>query len=240
MRDSITGGRCQLDTLMIPFKILRPNLYFHHSLLSLKGMDFRELKNFYLTSKHTPADFKITANGTYGRRDGIPDSDTYRELRRAMNIMKFSPDVQKNVFNVTAAILHASNLTWVETHGDECRVDESNDHLEAVCDLLSVTPNTMTQSLCHYSITVGKEKVRKSLSKEKAAHGFEALLKALYGALFTYLVRRINDSISYKQGEHAADDPMHVPASFIGILDIFGFESFQTNSFEQLVRIFWK
>ena len=201
------------------------------------GMDFRELKNFYLTSKHTPADFKITANGTFDRRDGVPDSDTYRELRRAMNIMKFSPDVQKNVFNVTAAILHASNLTWVEKHGDEAAIDESNEHLEAVCELLSVTPAEMTQSLCHYSITVGKDtKVRKSLSKEKAEHGFEALLKALYGALFTYLVQRINESIAYKKSDdHEADDPMHVPASCIGILDIFGFESFQTNSFEQLV-----
>lgn len=200
------------------------------------GMDFRELKNYYLTSKHTPSDFKITANGTYGRRDGVPDSDTYRELRRAMNVMKFSPDVQKNIFNVTAAILHASNMSFKETNGGESGVDESNEHLEAVCDLLKVTTKEMTQSLCHFSITVGKDtKVRKSLSKEKAEHGFQALLKALYGALFTYLVQRINDSIAYKKGsDHETDDPMHVPASFIGILDIFGFESFQINSFEQL------
>jgi len=202
------------------------------------GMDFRELKNYYLTSKHTPADFKITANGTYDRRDGVPDSDTYRELRRAMTIMKFSPDTQKEVFCATAAILHASNLTFVEKHGDESAVDETNEHLEPVCGLLSVTPAEMTQSLCHYSITVGRDtQVRKSLSKAKAKHGFDALLKALYGALFTYLVRKINDSIAYQQGNHEADDPMHIPASFIGILDIFGFESFEANSFEQLVRL---
>lgn len=203
------------------------------------GMDFRELKNYYLTSKNTPADFKICASGTYDRRDGVPDSDTYRELRKAMNIMKFQPEVQKNIFNVTAAILHSSNLTWVEKFGDESAVDESNEHLQAVCDLLSVTPADMTQSTCYYSITVGKNtKVRKSLSKEKAEHGFEALLKALYGALFAFLVTRINDSISYKKpksGEIAASDPLHTPVSFIGILDIFGFESFKVNSFEQLV-----
>lgn len=201
------------------------------------GMDFRELKNFYLTSKHTPEDFKITANGTYGRRDGVPDSDTYRELRRAMNIMKFSPDVQKNIFNVTAAILHASNLTWLEKAGDESAVDESNEHLEPVTELLGVTTNDMSQSLCYYSITVGRDTtVRKSLSKEKAEHGFEALLKALYGALFNFLVRRINDSIAYKKPEgDDAGDPMHTPVSYIGILDIFGFESFIINSFEQLV-----
>jgi Myosin head (motor domain) len=203
------------------------------------GMDFRELKNFYLTSKHTPADFKITANGTYDRRDGVPDSDTYRELRRAMNIMNFSPEVQKNIFNVTAAILHASNLTWMEKLGEESAVDVTNPHLEAVCNLLNVTPDDMTQSLCYYSITVQNTQVRKSLSKAKAEHGFEALLKALYGALFTSLVRRINESISYKEppkDDPTHDDPLHTPASFIGILDIFGFESFTVNSFEQLVR----
>lgn len=202
------------------------------------GMDFRELKNYHLASKNTPADFKICNSGTSDRRDGVPDSDTYRELRRAMNIMKFSSEVQSNIFSVTAAILHASNLTWVEKSGAESGVDESNGHLPAVCDLLSVTPEDMTQSLCYFSITVGRDtKVRKSLSKEKAEHGFEALLKALYGALFTYLVTRINDSISYNRpsnvGEKAVH-PLHTPASFIGILDIFGFESFKENSFEQL------
>ena len=202
------------------------------------GMDFRELKNYYLTSKHTPKDFKITANGIYDRRDGVADSETYRELRRAMNIMKFSQEVQKNIFNVTAAILHASNLTWVEKAGDESAVDESNEHLEPVTELLGVTAEEMSQSLCYHSITVGKDtQVTKALSKEKAEHGFEALLKALYGALFTYLVRRINNSIAYKKPDNnEPDDPMHTPVSFIGILDIFGFESFQVNSFEQLVR----
>jgi len=201
------------------------------------GMDFRELKSFYLTSKHTPVDFKLTANGTFDRRDGVPDSDTYRELRRAMNVMKFSPEVQKNVFNVTAAILHASNLNWVEKHGDEAAVDESNEHLDAVCNLLGITAANMTQSLCYSSISVGNNNVRKSLNKEKSEHGFEALLKALYNALFLFLVRKINNSIAYKKdpGEVGAGDPMRTPATFIGILDIFGFESFQTNSFEQLV-----
>ncbi|CAB9504288.1 Myosin type-2 heavy chain [Seminavis robusta] len=231
------------------------NYHIFYEFLS-GGMDFRELKTYHFTSKQTPADFKICASSnTFDRRDGVPDSDTYRELRRAMHIMHFSAETQKDIFNVTAAILHSSNLTWMEVDGTgESAVDQSNPHLEAVCQLLEVTPEDMTQSLCYYSITVRDNVVRKSLSKEKTEHGFEALLKALYGALFTSLVRRINQSISYKkkptksaepteEGEEEEedefvieeeDDPMHVPACFIGILDIFGFESFTVNSFEQL------
>lgn len=209
------------------------NFHIFFELLS-GGMDFRELGNFYLTAKSTPEDFKLTASGTYDRRDGVSDQETYRMLRRAMNAMKFEPSLQVNIFNVTAAILHASNLTWVEKHGDEAAVDEANVHLEPFCQLLGVNPSEMTQSLCYYNITVGKDTVvRKSLSKEKAAHGFEAFLKALYNSLFTSLVRRINDSIAYKNKKDG-DDPLHSHAATCGILDIFGFESFLVNSFEQL------
>jgi myosin heavy subunit len=73
-----------------------------------------------------------------------------------------------------------------------------------------------------------------------ATKGLEALLKATYGALFNYLVSRINDSISFQResdmdGEGSyASNPSLDPAASIGVLDIFGFESFQINSFEQL------
>jgi hypothetical protein len=228
------------------------NYHIFFELLS-GGMDSRELSQYYLAPTARPTDFCMTAAGTYDRRDGVTDKDTYRQLRLAMNTMKFSVAEQKQVFSVVAAILHSSNLTFLDLPGEESALDETNVHLLPVCHLLGVTPETLNAALCYFSITAGNQTVRRSLTRTKAEKGLEALLKATYGALFSYLVQRINDSISFKRKQRRAADiddddeeeddiisagddvnPLYRPAASIGVLDIFGFESFTKNSFEQL------
>jgi hypothetical protein len=229
------------------------NYHIFFELLS-GGMDSRELSQYYLAPTARPTDFCMTAAGTYDRRDGVTDKDTYRQLRLAMNTMKFSVAEQKQVFSVVSAILHSSNLTFTDLPEEECALDDASVHLLPVCHLLGVTPEDLNQALCYFSITAGNQTVRRSLTRAKAEKGLEALLKATYGALFSHLVKRINDSISFKEERQAADsdeeeedvdmdsrdhqpvptNPANRPAASIGVLDIFGFESFTTNSFEQL------
>lgn len=199
---------------------------FYEMLSGAMGGD--ELRNYFLASTASPDDFKITASGTLDRRDGVSDRDTCRALLSAMETMKFSVEEQRSVFATAAAILHASNLTFRD-FDQYCQLDGHNVHLEPVCHLLGVTPEDLNQALCHCSISAGREaQVQQNLDIDKAEKGLEALLKATYGALFTFLVSRINDSICY------SPDSKDAPAAAIGVLDIFGFESFKTNSFEQL------
>jgi len=199
---------------------------FYEMLSGAMGAD--ELCNYFIASSASPDDFKITASGTLDRRDGVSDRDTCRALQNAMNTMNFSVEEQRNVFATAAAILHASNLTFRD-FDQYCQLDGHNVHLEPVCHLLGVTPEDLNQALCHCSITAGREtQVQQNLDIDKAEKGLEALLKATYGALFTFLVSRINDSICY------SPDSKDAPSASIGVLDIFGFESFKTNSFEQL------
>jgi len=221
------------------------NYHIFYEFLS-GAMDSREMSQYYIARTATAEDFKITASGTYDRRDGVADQDTYRQLRMAMDTMKFGKDEVKEVLSLIAAILHASNLNFVELPGDESALDERNIHLHPVCNLLGVLPEELNQALCSFTIKAGNNFVKRSLNRQRAEKGLEALLKATYGALFNYLVKRINDSIAYK--DHRVDstdeegedeepqpvDPAHRPAASIGVLDIFGFESFTTNSFEQL------
>lgn len=215
------------------------NYHIFYELLS-GAMPPNELRNYFIASTATPDDFKMTASGTYNRRDGITDKETFHALLAAMETMKFSNDEQRNIFATAAALLHASNLTFKD-FDTECALDERNVHLQPVCHLLGVSPKDLNQALCHFSITAGRDSlVKRSLNVDGATKGLEALLKATYGALFDYLVSRINDSISFQkdpsmdgEGSHASN-PATDPVASIGVLDIFGFESFQTNSFEQL------
>jgi myosin-5 len=218
------------------------NYHIFFELLS-GAIDARELRQYFLASTAAPEDFRITNSGTYDRRDGVTDKETYRALRNAMNTMKFPAEEQRDVFAITAAILHASNLTFND-HGESSSLDDNNVHLEPVCYLLGVTPTDLNQALCFSALQAGREtQVQRSLPLFKAQKGLEALLKATYGALFSYLVKRINDSVAYSEKLYLEESgqpnenltyPWSRPAASIGVLDIFGFESFTKNSFEQL------
>lgn len=235
------------------------NYHIFYELLS-GAIDRRELTQYFLAHTAAPEDFKLTSNsGTYDRRDGVSDRETYGMLRQAMKTMKFSSEDTFNVFKVTAAILHASNLSFVDipgTNGEECQLDTKNIHLEPVCLLLGVSVQSLNQALCTYTIQAGKSTaITRLVNKTKAASGLGALLKETYGALFNYLVNRVNGSIAFKNihsnGEESKVDGLQdnqsnsstavnessspsKPAASVGVLDIFGFESFNKNSFEQL------
>jgi myosin-5 len=214
------------------------NYHIFYEMLS-GSMNTQELRSYFIAPTATPEDFKLTATGTYGRRDGVSDKETFGATRAAMNTMGFPKEEQGDIFATVAAILHASNLTFLD-YDLESALDNENVHLQPVCHLLGVTPEDLNRALCHVTISAGNEaQVQQNLPVDKAVKGLEALLKATYGTLFTYMVSRINDSISYQRGYDSEDDasiydPDLDPAAVIGVLDIFGFESFKTNSFEQL------
>ncbi|GKY97234.1 hypothetical protein MPSEU_000681800 [Mayamaea pseudoterrestris] len=219
------------------------NYHIFYELLS-GDMDARELTAFFLARTATPEDFKMTARGTYGRRDGVSDRETYRTLRQALQTMKFTSEDAKDILGLTAAILHASNLTFNELSEETCALDKMNVHLLPVCSLLGVAPEALNESLCSFTIQAGNNTIKRSLQKDRAYKGLQGLLKATYSGLFDYLVKRINESIAFK--EQIADEDTEIdnslikngssskPVASIGILDIFGFESFVRNSFEQL------
>jgi myosin V len=206
------------------------------------GMGADELRQYFIAGTAEPCDFKMTSSGTSNRRDGVDDKETYRALRTAMNTMNFTRSEQCEIFATAAGLLHASNLNFLDLDQEECALDGQNIHLLPVCHLFGVTPEDLEQALCYFYITAGKDThVRRALTVDQAAKGLEALLKATYGALFSYLVMRINDSIAFRPETTPEDgsEPQAVqahmsPAACIGVLDIFGFESFAVNSFEQL------
>ena len=204
----------------------------------LDGMNEDDLDRFLLTDM-TVEDFKMTScSGTYDRRDGVSDTETYELLRDALEMMGFSPDQQNDVFSITSAALHLSNLTINPIKGgEECEIDQENSHLEPVLQLLGVTQENLNQALCYFKIEARGQSYTRAVQKDKAEKGLEALIKATYSAMFDYIVKTINSSITVKKTLNSSSGVGRAKTkdsagAVIGVLDIFGFESFKQNSFE--------
>jgi ankyrin repeat protein len=128
---------------------------------------------------------------------------------------------------LVVAVLFAGNITFVPSRdGETCHLDETEAALKAAA-LLGVSFEGLSAALTERVINAGVETVHKRLHLEESVKACEALIKAVYGAAFDFIVERVNASIVEDTTSHG-----HSAAS-IGVLDIFGFETFHVNNFEQ-------
>ncbi|XP_068325903.1 myosin-8-like [Pyrus communis] len=158
--------------------------------------------------------------------DGVDDSEEYLTTRKAMDVVGISSDEQDAIFRVVAAILHLGNVNFAkenETDSSEPKDDKSRFHLRTAAELFMCDEQSLEDSLCKRVIVTRDETITKSLDPDSAAISRDALAKIVYSRLFDWLVNKINNSIG--------QDPDS--KNLIGVLDIYGFESFKTNSFEQ-------
>nr|CAD1819013.1 unnamed protein product [Ananas comosus var. bracteatus] len=160
--------------------------------------------------------------------DDVDDSKEYLDTRRAMDIVGISPDEQDAIFRVVAAILHLGNVEFSEgeeTDSSVLKDEKSQFHLKTAAELFMCDEKALEDSLCKRVIVTRGESIVKNLNPEAAVLSRDALAKIVYSRLFDWLVlvNKINCSIG--QDPHSK--------FLIGVLDIYGFESFKTNSFEQ-------
>ncbi|KAK1798965.1 hypothetical protein P4O66_007235 [Electrophorus voltai] len=162
---------------------------------------------------------------------GQQDKDNFQETMEAMHIMSFSHDeilckwVWVAMLKVVSAVMQFGNIVFKkERNTDQASMPE-NTAAQKLCHLLGMSVMEFTRAILTPRIKVGRDYVQKAQTKEQADFAVEALAKATYERLFRWLVHRINKAL---------DRTKRQGASFIGILDIAGFEIFQLNSFEQL------
>uniref|UniRef100_A0A803LAF0 Myosin-6-like n=1 Tax=Chenopodium quinoa TaxID=63459 RepID=A0A803LAF0_CHEQI len=158
--------------------------------------------------------------------EGVDDGEEYLATRRAMDVVGLSPDEQDGIFRVVAAILHLGNIEFAkgkEMDSSEPKDEKSRFHLQTAAELFMCDPKALEDSLCKRIMVTRDETITKSLDPESAALSRDALAKIVYSRLFDWLVDNINTSIGQDSNSKF----------IIGVLDIYGFESFKTNSFEQ-------
>ncbi|KAJ0240162.1 Myosin-10 [Hirschfeldia incana] len=154
------------------------------------------------------------------------DSKEYLDTRKAMDVVGITSEEQDAIFRVVAAILHLGNIDFVkgeESDAAEPKDDKSRFHLKVAAELFMCDEKALEDSLCKRVMVTRGESITKSLDPGSAALSRDALAKIVYSKLFDWLVTTINNSIG--------QDPSS--KYIIGVLDIYGFESFKTNSFEQ-------
>ncbi|XP_053084784.1 myosin-10 isoform X2 [Pangasianodon hypophthalmus] len=156
---------------------------------------------------------------------GQQDKDNFQETMEAMHIMSFSHEEILSMLKVVSAVMQFGNIVFKkERNTDQASMPE-NTAAQKLCHLLGMSVMEFTRAILTPRIKVGRDYVQKAQTKEQADFAVEALAKATYERLFRWLVHRINKAL---------DRTKRQGASFIGILDIAGFEIFQLNSFEQL------
>ncbi|EPS63247.1 hypothetical protein M569_11538, partial [Genlisea aurea] len=158
---------------------------------------------------------------------GVCDAHDYLATRKAMDVVGISQNEQDSIFRIVAAILHLGNVEFdkgEEVDSSALLNDESKFHLQTAADLLMCDPNALENALLKRVMVTPEEVIERSLDPNGSIVSRDGLAKTLYSRLFDWLVDKINFSIG--------QDPDS--KSIIGILDIYGFESFKTNSFEQL------
>uniref|UniRef100_A0A8D0KP07 Myosin heavy chain 10 n=1 Tax=Salvator merianae TaxID=96440 RepID=A0A8D0KP07_SALMN len=168
--------------------------------------------------------YRFLSNG-YIPIPGQQDKDNFQETMEAMHIMGFSHDEILAMLKVVSSVLQFGNISFKkERNTDQASMPE-NTVAQKLCHLLGMNVMEFTRAILTPRIKVGRDYVQKAQTKEQADFAVEALAKATYERLFRWLVHRINKAL---------DRTKRQGASFIGILDIAGFEIFELNSFEQL------
>ena len=139
----------------------------------------------------------------------------------------FTTDEQHVVFQLLAGILHLGNVTFDTDNQDNAELGAAAKACaDDVSALFGIDAAQLQKNLVSREVKTRNEKFDKPLSVQDAGYVRDALSKAIYAKMFDWLVLRVDDALRTET----------TPRSFIGVLDIYGFEFFELNSFEQVSR----
>nr|XP_025043501.1 unconventional myosin-Vb-like [Pelodiscus sinensis] len=169
--------------------------------------------------------FHYIKQGRCALLEATDDAADLESTRNAFSLLGVHESNQLELFSILAAILHLGNirLKAKDRHGESCFLEPEDEALGRFCTLLGVEKSQASRWLCYRKLVTASETYVKPLSRQQASTSRDALAKHLYGQLFKWIVSRINKALRASCRPHAS----------IGILDIYGFETFAVNSFEQ-------
>uniref|UniRef100_A0A0P6DFS6 Unconventional myosin-X n=1 Tax=Daphnia magna TaxID=35525 RepID=A0A0P6DFS6_9CRUS len=196
---------------------------YHIFYCMLAGMSKEDKQKFDLQDA---SQYKYLTGGNSTTCQGRNDANEFAEIRSAMKVLLFTESEISDILRVLAALLHLGNVSFkgvVLNNMDASEIPDPSNAIR-VSKLLGVDPREMVDALTTKTIFAQGDSVVSRLSKVQALDVRDAFAKGIYGRLFIWIVNKLNCAI------RKSDE---MDTSSIGVLDIFGFENFSVNSFEQ-------
>ncbi|XP_021114292.1 unconventional myosin-X isoform X2 [Heterocephalus glaber] len=217
-KGNIQGGRI-VDYLLEKNRVVRQNpgeRNYHIFYALLAGLGPGEREEFYLS---VPENYHYLNQSGCVEDKTINDQESFKEVITAMEVMQFSKDEVGEVLRLLAGILHLGNVEFITAGGAQVPFKTA---LGRSAELLGLDPTPLTDALTQRSMFLRGEEILTPLSVQQAVDSRDSLAMALYARCFEWVIKKINSRIKGR------DD-----FKSIGILDIFGFENFEVNHFEQ-------
>jgi len=199
----------------------------------LRGATPEQQQKFHFYEGHTGGlelcnYFHYTGQGGAPHLREFTDEEGLAYTIKAMKRMAWSEDKVDTVLKLIAGLLHLGQMTFstVDVNGEEAASIEQQSTLEYAAELIGVDQSLLQSALTQRIMEARGERMTLVLSPARALDARDALSKTIYGALFLWVVQQVNDNIMWPNDKDKTNS--------IGVLDIFGFECFAINSFEQL------
>uniref|UniRef100_A0A8C6ABK6 non-specific serine/threonine protein kinase n=1 Tax=Marmota marmota marmota TaxID=9994 RepID=A0A8C6ABK6_MARMA len=193
----------------------------------------KKLSEFKLPEEKPP---RYIADETGRVMYDIISKESYRSqfeaIQHCFRIIGFSEKEVHSVYRILAGILNIGNIEFAAISSQH-QTDKSEvpnpEALENAASILCISPKELLKALTSHCVVTRGETIVRANPVDRAADVRDAMSKALYGRLFSWIVNRINTLLQPEKNICHSGNGMNV-----GILDIFGFENFRRNSFEQL------
>uniref|UniRef100_A0A8C6DTV7 Myosin IXB n=1 Tax=Moschus moschiferus TaxID=68415 RepID=A0A8C6DTV7_MOSMO len=200
---------------------------YHVFYYLLLGVSEEERREFQLKQ---PEDYFYLNQHNLKIEDGEDLKHDFERLKQAMEMVGFLPATKKQIFSILSAILYLGNVTYKKRASgrDEGLEVGPPEALDTLSQLLKVKREILVEVLTKRKTVTSNDKLILPYSLSEAITARDSMAKSLYSALFDWIVLRINHALLNKK-----DMEESVSCLSIGVLDIFGFEDFERNSFEQ-------
>ncbi|ETN40215.1 uncharacterized protein HMPREF1541_04491 [Cyphellophora europaea CBS 101466] len=157
--------------------------------------------------------------------DGVDDAAEFNLTKKAFSTINVPDSTQRQIFKILAALLHLGNVKITATRNDSA-LSSSEPSLEKFCSMLGLDAADFAKWIVKKQLVTRGEKIISNLTQQQATVVRDSVAKFIYSSLFDWLVETINHDL-------ATDEVLQKLHTFIGVLDIYGFEHFAKNSFEQ-------
>ncbi|XP_060115033.1 unconventional myosin-Ic [Heteronotia binoei] len=200
---------------------------FHIFYQLLEGGEEELLRRLGL--EKSPHQYHFLVKGQCAKVSSINDKNDWKVVRKALSVINFNDNEVENLLSIVASVLHLGNVQFSADEQSNAQVITEN-QIKYLARLLGVEGSLLREALTHKKIIAKGEELISPLNLEQAVYARDALAKAVYGRTFSWLVNKINTSLAYKEMENPG---WRRSSTVLGLLDIYGFEVFQHNSFEQ-------